>query len=99
MERILKMIKGVNKQIIEIRCPKDERFEKILLFVNANQGGISRGETDEKAKCIAKSFLAGKNTHHGAAAMKSVVKKHSGAIGLSAAGVALTALCLILIFF
>ena len=51
------MIKGVNKQIIEIKCPKDERFEKILLFVNSENCPDGQRETDEKAKIVAKRFL------------------------------------------
>lgn len=51
------MIKGVNKQIIEIKCPKDERFEKILLFVNSENYPAEREITDEKAKLIAKTFF------------------------------------------
>ncbi|MFT3952220.1 MAG: hypothetical protein QM689_09825 [Oscillospiraceae bacterium] len=27
------MLKGINKQIIEIKCPKSEQFEKIMLFL------------------------------------------------------------------
>lgn len=30
------MIKGVNKQIIEIKCTNNEYFERALLFVNSN---------------------------------------------------------------
>ena len=30
------MIKGVNKQIIEIKCTNSEYFERALLFVNSN---------------------------------------------------------------
>ena len=30
------MLKGINKQIIEIKCTENECFDKILLFVNAN---------------------------------------------------------------
>ena len=48
------MIKGVNKQIIEIKCPNDEHFEKILLFVNAEKCCTSDRELDEKAKRFAK---------------------------------------------
>ena len=51
------MLRGVNKQIIEIRCPKDERFEKILLFVNSENCPDGQRETDEKAKLVAKRFL------------------------------------------
>lgn len=31
------MIKGINKQIIEIRCADDRYFEKALLFVRADK--------------------------------------------------------------
>ncbi len=31
------MIKGINKQIIEIKCTNDEYFEKALLFVRAEK--------------------------------------------------------------
>lgn len=55
------MIKGVNKQIIEIKCPKDEQFEKILLFVNAENRRMTDSEADEKAKLIAKKFLDANN--------------------------------------
>ena len=58
MESCRKMIKGVNKQIIEIKCPKDEQFEKILLFVNSDKYPLSGRELDEKAKMISKRFLA-----------------------------------------
>lgn len=29
----MKLLKGVNKQIIEIKCPESEHFDKILLFM------------------------------------------------------------------
>ena len=29
------MLRGINKQIIEIKCPNNECFEKILLFVKS----------------------------------------------------------------
>ncbi len=31
------MIKGINKQIIEIKCPNSECFDKVLLFVKAEK--------------------------------------------------------------
>ena len=59
------MIKGVNKQIIEIKCPKDEHFEKILLFVNSEKCPVSESELDEKAKMISKRFLAAQKKKRG----------------------------------
>ena len=52
------MLRGVNKQIIEIKCPKDEQFEKILLFVNSEKSPFHGSDLDEKAKIISKRFLA-----------------------------------------
>lgn len=36
----LKMIKGINKQIIEIKCPESEHFEKVLFFVKTENENI-----------------------------------------------------------
>ena len=40
------MVKGINKQIIEIKCTNSEYFDKILLFVCAEKSGEL---TDRKA--------------------------------------------------
>ena len=34
------MLKGINKQIIEIRCTNDEVFEKALLFVRGDKADL-----------------------------------------------------------
>lgn len=34
------MLKGINKQIIEIKCPDSEHFEKILLFIKNDKGYV-----------------------------------------------------------
>ena len=31
------MLRGINKQIIEVKCTNNEYFEKILLFVKAEK--------------------------------------------------------------
>ena len=36
------MLKGINKQIIEIKCTNDEFFEKALLFVRGDKADIPR---------------------------------------------------------
>lgn len=36
------MIKGINKQIIEIKCTNNEHFEKILLFVKGNSCSVPK---------------------------------------------------------
>ena len=34
------MLKGINKQIIEIKCTDNECFDKILLFVNSDKSHL-----------------------------------------------------------
>ena len=34
------MLKGINKQIIEIKCTNSEHFEKILLFIKNDNGYV-----------------------------------------------------------
>lgn len=41
------MIKGINKQIVEIKCPKNEQYEKILLFTKQNSDMNRVSEIDE----------------------------------------------------
>lgn len=36
------MLKGINKQIIEIKCTNDEFFEKALLFVRGDKADLPR---------------------------------------------------------
>ncbi len=41
------MIKGINKQIVEIKCPKNEQYEKILLFTKPSSDMNRVCEIDE----------------------------------------------------
>lgn len=78
------MIKGVNKQIIEIRCPKDEHFEKILLFLNSEKFPFDERELNEKAKAVTKTFLEHKRPRRRPLAGR-IVKEHGAAAGVCAA--------------
>ncbi len=44
------MLKGINKQIIEIRCNNNEHFEKALLFVRSSSCDIPRDELMRSAE-------------------------------------------------
>ena len=44
-----KLIKGVNKQIIEIKCTNNEYFERALLFVNSRCNNFSEVPANEIA--------------------------------------------------
>ncbi|MGN1134374.1 MAG: hypothetical protein ACI4RN_07965 [Oscillospiraceae bacterium] len=43
------MLKGINKQIIEIKCPNNECFDKILLFVKPENKNIAPNLINRKA--------------------------------------------------
>ena len=50
------MVKGINKQIIEIKCTNNEQFEKILLFVRADSLGKSNSELCREAYKLIEAF-------------------------------------------
>ena len=93
------MIKGINKQIIEIKCPKNEQFEKILLFVNAQNGRFSQAEIGEKAKLTAKRFLEPERGYDRRRRLSRAVKIHGAEVGLSAGAFMAGVLCAVWIMF
>lgn len=44
------MVKGVNRQIIEINNTGDRYFEKVLLFVTPGRSGVSERELHKRAE-------------------------------------------------
>lgn len=50
------MIKGISKQIIEVKCPNNEYFDKALLFVNSKNNLTSRKQLNEQAKLFVGQF-------------------------------------------
>ena len=97
MENCWEMIKGVNKQIIEIKCPNDEHFEKILLFVNAEKCCASDRELDEKAKRFAKRFLDC-HGHKSRTGVKDILRRNKLTVGVCAAAVAGAAVYAVSVF-
>lgn len=55
------MLKGINKQIIEIKCTDNECFDKILLFVNADKSHLHPDILRKNAVDIA-SMITGDRT-------------------------------------
>ena len=47
------MIKGISKQIIEIKCTNNEYFEKALLFVNSSNNLYDTKLLNKQAKLFA----------------------------------------------
>ena len=44
------MLKGINKQIIEIKCTNSEVFEKALLFVRGDAADLPRDVLTDRAE-------------------------------------------------
>ncbi|MDD6011692.1 MAG: hypothetical protein PUC33_02480 [Oscillospiraceae bacterium] len=47
------MIKGVNRQVVEVRETQSDYFERILFFVRPEYAGVSEGKIRERAGIIA----------------------------------------------
>lgn len=54
------MLKGINKQIIEIKCTENECLDKILLFVNANKNHLHPDILRKNAVDIASAITGDK---------------------------------------
>lgn len=54
------MLKGINKQIIEIKCTENEYFDKIILFVNANKNHLHPDILRKNAVDIASAITGDK---------------------------------------
>lgn len=54
------MLKGINKQIIEIKCTENECFDKIPLFVNANKNHLHPDILRKNAVDIASAITGDK---------------------------------------
>lgn len=51
------MVKGINKQIIEILCRNNEHFEKILLIAKPSSALLTNTELSKKASELLCDFL------------------------------------------
>lgn len=49
------MIKGVNRQVVEITQTQCEYFEKVLFFIKPEYSAVSEGDLKERASIIAQS--------------------------------------------
>ena len=54
-ERNGMMIKGINRQVIEINEADGEYFEKVMFFVKPECAGVSEGKLRERANAIAEA--------------------------------------------
>ncbi|MBR2869304.1 MAG: hypothetical protein IKB88_09645 [Clostridia bacterium] len=49
------MIKGVNRQVVEITETQCEYFERVLFFIKPEYSSVSEGDLKERATAIAES--------------------------------------------
>lgn len=49
------MIKGINRQVVEISQTQCEYFEKVLFFIKPEFSAVSEGDLRERAGAIAQS--------------------------------------------
>ena len=52
------MIKGINRQVVEVRETGNECFERILFFVKPEYAGMSEGKIRERADMVTKTATA-----------------------------------------
>ena len=50
------MIKGVNRQVVEVNETQCEYFEKIMFFIKPEYASVSEGKIRERAGMIADSY-------------------------------------------
>lgn len=48
------MIKGINRQVVEVKDTGNDCFEKILFFVKPEYAGMSEGKIRERAGLVTK---------------------------------------------
>lgn len=78
------MLRGINKQIIEIKCTNDEYFEKILLFVKAEKSDSPSTVLQNQAAnyCSAFTSVYGKR-NSGKTVRKALILTALCALGLA----------------
>lgn len=52
---VRRLIKGVNRQVVEITQTQCEYFEKVLFFIKPEYSAVSEGDLKERATIIAQS--------------------------------------------
>lgn len=72
------MLKGINKQIIEIKCPESENFDRILLFVKCDRGEVPLDELGREVygyyhSFVGKSGFENKNRTGSLSALKILI--------------------------
>ena len=84
------MIKGINRQVVEVRDTGNECFEKILFFVKPESAGLSEGKIRERAGAVAGSATQPPPTRAKKRRLTEVLKITLSLLAGVAAGIVLT---------
>lgn len=58
------MIKGINRQVVEVKETGNECFERILFFVKPEYAGLSEGKIRERAGLVTRDATLPPPTRH-----------------------------------
>lgn len=87
------MLKGVNRQVVEIPQPESDYFERVIFFVKPEYCGMGEAGIREKAAAVIKNALPPPKNRNGRfeLRLRSVLRTAAAALlgALAAAGVML----------
>lgn len=86
------MIKGINRQVVEVKDTGNECFEKILFFVKPEYAGLSEGKIRERAGIAARGAAAPPPTKLPKSRLNEVLKLSLSLIAGIAVGIAVSLL-------
>lgn len=84
------MIKGINRQVVEVNDTGNECFEKILFFIKPEYAGLSEGKIRERAGLIANGVSSAPPTKVKKSNLNEMVKLTACLLTGIIAGIALT---------
>jgi len=84
------MIKGINRQVVEVKDTGNECFERILFFVKPEYAGLSEGKIRERAGLAAQSATLPPPTRVKKGRMNEVLKIALSLLTGVAAGIILS---------
>lgn len=86
------MIKGINRQVVEVKDTGSECFERILFFVKPEYAGVSEGKIRERAGLVAKGAALPPPTRLKKSSLSEILKVSAGVLAGIIIGICLSML-------
>lgn len=86
------MIKGINRQVVEVKDTGSDCFERILFFIKPEYVGVSEGKIRERAGMIAKGATLPPPTRLKKSRMNEILKIALGVFSGVIIGIGITLL-------